>query len=106
PAVLAAIPEQESQLLKDGRRAVIHLEQAPTDQSYHPHRHLAAVQQQHDIVRFLVVPANGFKATSVAMTFMFEDPPYHHSGRHKPLEPMTYILAAHAYTELHFPHHP
>jgi quercetin dioxygenase-like cupin family protein len=100
PGVLAAIPEQESQFLKDGRRAVIHLEQAPTDQSYHPHRHLAAVQKQQDTVRYLVVPANGFKATSVAMTFMFEDPPHHHSGRHKHLEAMIYILEGEGYSEV------
>ena len=100
PAVLRAIPAQSSQYLKDGRRAIIHLEDAPTDQSYHPLRHLAAVQQQHDTTRYLVVPANGFKATSVAMTFVFEDPSYHHSGRHKHLEAMIYILEGEGYSEV------
>src|SRR5262249_3015604 len=61
PAVLRGIPEQSSQYLKDGRRAIIHLEDAPTDWSYHPLKHLPAVQQQHDTVRYLAVPANGFQ---------------------------------------------
>jgi quercetin dioxygenase-like cupin family protein len=100
PSVLAAIPVEESQYLRDGRRAVIHLEDAPTDQSYHPQRHLAAVQQQHAITRYLIVPRNDFQATSVAMTFIFEDPPYHHSGRHKHLEAVIYILEGEGYSEV------
>jgi quercetin dioxygenase-like cupin family protein len=100
PAALADMPKEESQYMRDpsntnitrSRRVVIHLEDAPTDFSFHPQRNLAAVQQQHDTTRYLVVPANGFRATSVAMTFIFEDPPYHHSGRHKHLEAMIYIL--------------
>ena len=108
PALLAAMPEEESQFLRDasnpnvtrGARAVIHLEDAPTDFSYHPQRQLAAVQQQHDKVRYLVVPGNGFRATSVAMTFVFEDPPYHHSGRHKHLEAIIYILEGEGYSEV------
>jgi quercetin dioxygenase-like cupin family protein len=79
---------------------VIHLEQAPTDFSFHPQRHLASVQKQHDVTRYLIVPKNGFKATSVAMTFIFEDPPYHHSGRHKHLEAMIYILEGEGYSEV------
>jgi quercetin dioxygenase-like cupin family protein len=89
-----------SQYLPGERRAVIHLEQAPTEQSYHPQKQLAAVQQQHDTTRYLIVPANGFKATSVAMTFIFEDPPYHHSGRHKHLEAVIYILEGEGYSEV------
>jgi quercetin dioxygenase-like cupin family protein len=99
-ARLAAIPPEQSQYFRDGRRIAIHLEQAPTDHSYHPQRDLAAVQQQHDVTRFLIVPANGFKATSVAMTFIFEDPPYHHSGRHKHLEALIYILEGEGYSEV------
>jgi quercetin dioxygenase-like cupin family protein len=100
PAVLAAIPAQESQYLREGARAVIHLEEAPTDQAFHPQRHLAAVQQQHEVTRYLVVPRNDFRATSVAMTFIFEDPPYHHSGRHKHLEAVIYILEGEGYSEV------
>jgi len=100
PAVLAAMPDEKSQYISEDRRVVIHLEQAPTDFSFHPQRHLASVQKQHDVTRYLIVPANGFKATSVAMTFIFEDPPYHHSGRHKHLEAMIYILEGAGYSEV------
>jgi len=48
----------------------------------------------------LIVPANGFKATSVAMTFIFDDPPHHHSGRHKHLEAMIYILEGEGFSEV------
>jgi cupin superfamily acireductone dioxygenase involved in methionine salvage len=34
------------------------------------------------------------------MTFIFEDPPYHHSGRHKHLEAMIYILEGEGYSEV------
>src|SRR5207245_7464919 len=100
PAMLTAVPCEKSQYLSEDRRVVIHLEQAPTDFSFHPQRHLASVQKQHDVTRYLIVPKNGFKATSVAMTFIFEDPRYQHSGRHKHLEAMIYILEGEGYNEV------
>ncbi len=98
--LLAEMPPEKSQYLSEDRRAVIHLEQAPTDFAFHPQRGLASVEKQHDLTRYLIVPKNGFKATSVAMTFIFEDPPYHHSGRHKHLEAMIYILDGEGYSEV------
>jgi gentisate 1,2-dioxygenase len=108
PAILMNMPEEDTQYFNDpdnpnitrAGRAIIHFEQAPTDFSFHPQRDLAAVQQQHDTTRYLVVPANGFRAKSVATTFIFEDPPYHHSGRHKHLEAMIYILDGEGYSEV------
>jgi len=40
----------------NGGRAVIHLEDAPSDMSFSPQAHLAAVRNQHGSTRHLVVP--------------------------------------------------
>ncbi|HLH23881.1 MAG TPA: cupin domain-containing protein [Chloroflexota bacterium] len=100
PAVLAAIPPERSQYLEGGARAVIHLEQAGADDSFHPQAHLASAQNQHALALYLVVPKNGFQATSVAVTSIFEEPPYHHSGRHKHLEAVIYVLEGEGYSEV------
>jgi quercetin dioxygenase-like cupin family protein len=100
PAVLASFPPEKSQYLEDGPRAVIHLEQAGADQSYHPQGNLAAVQGQHAVALYLVVPKNGFEATSVAVTSIFEEPPFHHSGRHSHLEAVIYVLEGEGYSEV------
>ena len=34
------------------------------------------------------------------MTFIFDDPPHHHSGRHKHLEAMIYILEGEGFSEV------
>jgi hypothetical protein len=34
------------------------------------------------------------------MAFIFEDPPYHHSGRHKHLEALIYVLEGEGYSEV------
>ncbi|HZU06138.1 MAG TPA: cupin domain-containing protein [Chloroflexota bacterium] len=100
PAVLAALPAAQSQYLADGRRVVIHLEQAPFNIGEEGENLLEANERQHDKSWYLVDRRNGFKATSVAMTHIFEEPPYHHSGRHKHLEAVIYILAGEGYTEV------
>lgn len=100
PAMLAAVPPQESQYYPDGTRAVIHLEDAPTDFSFEPQGNLPGLRNQHDFVQYLVVPGNGFKATSVAITHQWIEPPYHHSGRHKHLEAVVYAVEGEGYTEM------
>jgi quercetin dioxygenase-like cupin family protein len=98
PGRLVDIPPEESQYYRDGHRAVIHIEQAPTE--IDPNDHLAANQNQHDKTWYLVEERNGFKATSVAVTHIFEEPPYHHSGRHKHLEAVIYVLGGEGYSEV------
>jgi quercetin dioxygenase-like cupin family protein len=82
----------DSQYLTDGRRVLIHLRDAPTDDSFNPQAGLSSVQGQHHSCKYLVVPGNGFQATSVAIAQLFEDPPHFHSGRHKHLEAVIYVL--------------
>jgi quercetin dioxygenase-like cupin family protein len=99
-ADLAAMPAETSQFYSDGGRAIMHLEDAPTDMSFSQQAHLAAVRNQHGFTQHLVVPKNGFRATSVAVTTRWRDEPYHHSGRHKHLEAVVYAVAGKGYTEM------
>jgi quercetin dioxygenase-like cupin family protein len=101
PAALAAIPPAAGQYWQpDGRRIIIHLEEAPLNIGEYGDNAVAANENQHDKSWYLADPRNGFKFTSVAMTHIFEEPPYHHSGRHKHLEAMIYILSGEGYSDV------
>jgi quercetin dioxygenase-like cupin family protein len=98
---LAALPAETSQYLGDGRRVTIHLDQAPEQDPTTPWElQLEANKNQHYNVKYLVVPGNGFRATSVAMAHIFEEPPGYHGGRHAHLEAVLYILNGHGYSEI------
>ncbi len=100
-AMLAAVPPQTSQYYTDGSRAVIHIEDAPADDiSYHPQGPLAANKNQHDFLQYLVVPKNGFRAKSVAVTNQWIEPPFHHSGRHAHLEAVVYAVEGSGTTDM------
>lgn len=108
PAMIAAMPAETSQYYPDGARATIHIEQAPTNkeklppgESYNPQGVIAATQNQHDFSQYFVVPKNGFRAVSVAVTGQWTEPPYHQSGKHKHLEAVVYAIAGEGYTEIH-----
>lgn len=107
PAMIKAVPPETSQYYPNGARAVIHLEQAPTNkdklpegESYNPQGAIAATKNQHDFSNFLIVPKNGFRATSVAMTNRWIEPAGHASGKHKHLEAVVYAVEGHGHTEL------
>jgi mannose-6-phosphate isomerase-like protein (cupin superfamily) len=101
PSVLAAMPAQESEYyLNDGGRALIHLEGAPTDASFSAQGNIAAIRNQHGFTQHLVVPKNGFRATSVAVTTRWMDEGFHHSGRHKHLEAVVYAIEGKGFTEM------
>lgn len=100
PSVLATFPAEQGQYYPDGSRAAIHLEDAPTDFSFEPQGQIPGLKNQHDFVQYLVVPANGFRATSVSITHQWIEPPYHHSGRHKHLEAVVYAVKGEGYTDL------
>jgi gentisate 1,2-dioxygenase len=100
PTELDNFPPQESQYYPDGARAVIHLEDAPTDFSFEPQGNIPGLKNQHDFVQYLVVPGNGFRSTSVAITHQWIEPPFHHSGRHKHLEAVVYAVEGEGYTEM------
>jgi quercetin dioxygenase-like cupin family protein len=100
PERLAGIPPQESEYLRHGPRAVIHLEDAPTDPGDEPTANLEANRRQHYSTRYLVFPRNGFRPTSVAMAHVFEEPPGHHSGRHRHLEAVLYVLDGEGHSEM------
>jgi mannose-6-phosphate isomerase-like protein (cupin superfamily) len=100
-AVDAAVPPDQSQYYPDGSRAIIHLEQAPAnDASYSAQGAIAAVTNQHDFMQYLALPKNGFRTVSVAVTHLWIEPAFHHSGRHKHLEAVVYAVEGEGYTEM------
>ena len=107
PAMIAAVPPETSQYYPDGARAVIHLEQAPNNkeklppgESYNPQGAIAATKNQHDFSEYFVVPKNGFRAISVAVTGWWTEPAFHQSGKHKHLEAVVYAVEGEGYTEM------
>lgn len=100
PHEIAAMPAETSQYYPNGDRALIHLEDAPTDFSFEPQGNIPGLKNQHDFVQYLVVPGNGFRAHSVSITHQWIEPPYHHSGRHKHLEAVVYAVEGEGYTEM------
>lgn len=104
PDMIAAVPPDESQYYPDGSRAIIHIEQAPSnhdvDESYNPQGKIAATKNQHDFLQYLAVPKNGFRANCVAVTHQWIEPPYHQSGRHKHLEAVVYAIEGEGFTEM------
>lgn len=100
PSELALLPPERSQYYPSGVRAAIHLEDTPTDASYEPQGAIAAVKNQHHFTQYLVVPANGFRSLSVAITHQWIEPPWHHSGRHKHLEAVVYAVEGEGYTDM------
>lgn len=97
--VLATFPQQETEYYRNGHRALIHLEEAPTDPAFEQWQ-IPATEKQHDLMYHLVVPANGFHAPSVAVTTLWEEPPFYHGGRHAHLEAVVYVLEGKGYTEM------
>jgi mannose-6-phosphate isomerase-like protein (cupin superfamily) len=93
-------PATTEEYYPDGSRAVIHIEEATTDDSFEPQGNIAALKNQHDFLQYLVVPKNGFRAISVSITHQWTEPAYHHSGRHKHLEAVVYAVAGQGYTDM------
>jgi len=101
PAAQAALPAEESQTWRrDGRRVAIHLEDAPLNLGEVGDNKLEANENQHDKTWHLADARSGFQIGSVAITHIFEEPPYHHSGRHKHLEAMIYVLSGEGYSDV------
>lgn len=99
-AMLASFPAQESQYDRGGARAVIHLEQAPTDEEFPGHNAVEASHSQHHSIKYLVQPENGFRAKTVAMPALWEELAGTHSGRHKHLEAVVYAWKGRGYSDL------
>jgi len=106
PTMIAAVPAETSQYYPDGARAVIHLEQAPSNrdakpgETFNPQGLIAATKNQHDFSQYFVVPKNGFRAISVAVTGWWTEPPFHQSGKHKHLEAVVYAVEGEGFTEI------
>lgn len=87
--------------LPDGRRVIIHLDEAPTEPGDEPTASLAAYKNQHYNVRYLQMRPNGFKwPNEVAMTHVFEEPAGYHAGKHQHLEAILYVLSGDGYSEV------
>jgi quercetin dioxygenase-like cupin family protein len=101
PAAIAALPPETSQYLPDGRRVVIHLEQAPDeDPRTDGESRLEANRNQHYATKYLALPGNGFRPASVAVTHIFEEPSGYHGGRHAHLEATLLVLEGNGYSEI------
>ena len=99
-ALLTSAPRQVSQYYENGPRAIIHLEEAPADYEFPLHNANPASKNQHHYIKYLVHPENGFRATSVAVTHLWEEPAGTHSGRHAHLEAMVYAYQGMGYSEM------
>lgn len=98
---LLSMPALQSSSLPSGRRVLIHLDEAPTDEGQDDSQRPMAYRKQHGRVHYLALPENGFPApTSVAVTHVFEEPPGHHGGRHKHLEAVLYVLEGEGYSDV------
>lgn len=101
-ALLGTAPE-EGQFLPDGRRVLIHLDEAPTSFPDQEAQQIDAYRNQHDKIYHLTLPENGFPdrlLSSVAMTHVFVEPPGYHGGRHKHLEAVLYVLDGDGYSDV------
>jgi quercetin dioxygenase-like cupin family protein len=97
---LSRFPVMESQNYRDGSRAIIHLEEAPEDEEFPGHNAVDASRNQHHRIKYLVQPQNGFRAKTVAMPAIWEEPAGTHSGRHKHLEAMVYAWQGKGMSEM------
>jgi quercetin dioxygenase-like cupin family protein len=98
---LLAMEPEEDHSLPDGRRVIIHLDQAPA--SAPGDDQIEAYRDQHDAVHYLAVPENGFperNRSSVAITHVFVEPPGYHGGRHKHLEAVLYVLDGEGFSDV------
>ncbi len=103
----APVPSDPGHSLPDGRRVIIHLDEAPTDPGDEPTAKMAAYTNQHYLVHYLIVKRNGFKApSSVAMTHVFEEPGGYHGGRHKHLEAVLYVIRGNGHSDVGDEEHP
>lgn len=99
-ALLAIAPQAED-ALPDGRRVVIHLDEAPTEPwDEDETSKLDAYQKQHYRTRYLFPKRNGERPFSVVMTHVFEEPPGYHGGSHKHLEAVLYVLDGDGYSDV------
>src|SRR5436190_1100141 len=92
--------EESMHILEGEGFSIIDLEDAPADEEFPGHNKNPASQNQHHYIKYLVAPENGFKATSVAVTNLWEEPAGTHSGRHKHLEAVVYAYSGRGVSEM------
>ena len=98
---LLTVAPEAGHALPGGRRVIIHLDEAPTYADQDLDATPAAYQNQHGEAHFLMTHDNGFRMpNSVAMTHVFEEPPFHHGGRHKHLEAVLYVLDGEGHSDV------
>jgi quercetin dioxygenase-like cupin family protein len=96
---LLNIPPHDSEYLEKDRRVSIHLDDAPSTVDLS--ETIPGNTHQHFFRKYLIVPSNGFKAKSVAIARLFEEPAGYHTGRHKHLEAVLYALDGTGCSEVH-----
>jgi quercetin dioxygenase-like cupin family protein len=111
PDVESKFPAQTSQFAPDGRRIALHLEDAPDENKrreagHHGHK---PGQQAHRHGAILILmggsespsdETNGFQATAVAMSNIFEEVAGTSSHKHQHTEAMLYVLEGTGYSEI------
>lgn len=97
---LLAMAAVAGDALPDGRRVIVHLDEAPTEPGDDETSKLDAYQKQHYRTRYLFPKRNGDRPFSVVMTHVFEEPPGYHGGLHKHLEAVLYVLDGEGYSDV------
>ena len=104
-------PKETSQFAADGRRIVLHLEDAMDENARrmagHAHPNAKADKGAHRHAGIWILmggsesptdETNGFRATSVAMSTIFEESPHSKSHSHTHTEAMLYVLEGRGYS--------
>ncbi|MEA2622524.1 MAG: gentisate 1,2-dioxygenase [Chloroflexota bacterium] len=104
---VSAIPGSTSDHDAEGKRVHIHLDDSPITASEEDRDStLAANQDQHNLVQYLIGPRAGFDATSVAISHVFTEPAGSRTGRHRHLEALLYVLEGNGFTDIEGRHIP
>jgi quercetin dioxygenase-like cupin family protein len=112
-ALAARYPAEESQFAPDGRRIALHQEDMIDEYArrreearVHGHHH-GATGHTHGAIWVLMggsespsTATNGFRASAVAMTNIFEEVPHSSSHRHSHTEAVLYALDGSGYSEI------
>jgi uncharacterized cupin superfamily protein len=104
-------PAQSSQFAEDGRRIALHIEDAMDENARrmagHAHPNAKADKGAHRHAGIWILmggsesptdETNGFRATSVAMSTIFEESPHSKSHSHTHTEAMLYVLEGRGYS--------
>jgi uncharacterized cupin superfamily protein len=111
PGFEQAFPAQESQFAPDGRRIVLHIEEAGDENALREEGHgqhvLGGQAHRHGSIAILMgrddnptEELNGFRARGASFTNIFEDVPMSRSHKHSHTEAILYVIEGSGYSEI------